>query len=56
MRVRLILNPHEDWLVESKRWYNIYWQYEALFSGDDAYRRARHYAVRLKHPQTEDVI
>jgi len=21
MRVRLLLNPHEDWLVESKRWY-----------------------------------
>jgi hypothetical protein len=56
MRVRLILTPHEYWLVESKRWYNINWQYEALFSGDDAYERAHHYAVLLKHPQTEEMI
>jgi len=58
MRVRLHLTPLEDWLVESKRWYNIYWQYEKTFYvyDGDAYKRARHYAVLLKHPQTEEVI
>ena len=55
MRVRLHLTPHEDWLVESKRWYNFTWKYEALFSGDDAYKRAHRYAVLLKHATIEEI-
>lgn len=55
MKIRLLFTPHEDWLVESKRWYNILWQYEALFSGDDAYKRAHHYAMLLKYPQIEEI-
>ena len=55
MRIRLVLNPHQYWLVESKRWYNIKWQYEALFAGDDAYKQAHHYARLLKHPEIEEI-
>ena len=55
MRVRLRLTPHKDWLVESKCWHEIFWQYEGLFSGDDAYDRAHSYAVALKNPLIEEI-
>jgi|Laugrespbdmm15sd_2_1035082.scaffolds.fasta_scaffold12411_4 hypothetical protein len=57
MRVRLRLNPEKDWVVESKCWHNILWQYEKTFYvyDGDAYERARHYAVLLKHPTIEEI-
>jgi hypothetical protein len=57
MRVRLRQGPDKDWIVESKRWYNIFWQYERGFyeSVDSAYERAVKYAHLLKHAKIEEV-
>lgn len=55
MRVRISLHPKEYWVVETKRWYEFDWQYENLFVGDEAYKRAKDYAVLLKHPQVEEI-
>ena len=55
MRVRVRMNPHRDWVVESKRWYNFTWQYEYLFIGNDAYERAHAYARALQHPTFEEI-
>ena len=55
MRVRIRLHPKEYWVVETKRWYEFDWQYENLFAGDEAYEHAKDYAVRLKHPQIEEI-
>lgn len=57
MRVRIRLHPlgKEYWFVETKRWYEFDWQYENLFAGDEAYKRAKDYAVLLKHPQIKDI-
>lgn len=55
MRVRIYLTAHKSWQVESKRWHNIFWQYEASFSGDAAYERAKEYAQRLKNPNYEEI-
>jgi hypothetical protein len=55
MRVRLRISPDKDWVVESKHWYNFRWEYQQLFSGDDAHERARFYARALKNPYTEEI-
>jgi hypothetical protein len=55
MRVRVRLHPKEYWVVESKRWYEFDWQYENLFSGDNAYERAKAYGQALKYPQFEEI-
>lgn len=55
MRVRIRLHPKEYWVIETKRWYEFDWQYENLFAGDNAYERAKAYAVLLKHPQLEEI-
>jgi len=55
MRVRVRLHPKEYWVVESKCWYEFDWQYESLFSGDNAYERAKAYGQALKYPQFEEI-
>ena len=55
MRVRIRLHPKHYWVVESKRWYDVDWQYEQLFGGDDSYEIAKNYARLLKHPQIEEI-
>ncbi|CAB5222754.1 hypothetical protein UFOVP376_23 [uncultured Caudovirales phage] len=55
MRVRLRLSPKQYWVVESKRWYDFDWQYKEDFYGDNAYERAKAYALRLKHPRIEEI-
>ena len=56
MRVRLRFNPHEYWTVESKLWYQFFWQFESSFHGDDCYERAHLFARALKHGQTEEIL
>ena len=55
MKVRLRLDPNQHWYVESKRWYEFNWQHENLFAGDEAYERAKDYALRLKYQATEEI-
>jgi hypothetical protein len=55
MRVRLRFSPKQYWVVESKYWYGFNWQYEDLFWGDNAYERAKDFALKLKNPQIEEI-
>jgi hypothetical protein len=41
--------------VETKRWYQLDWQYETCFAVGNAYERAKNYAVLLKHPEIEEI-
>lgn len=54
MRVRVRLHPKQYWVVETKSWF-FDWEYAELFMGDNAYERAKDYALRLKHPQIEEI-
>jgi hypothetical protein len=56
MRVRLRLTPRKCWVVETKYWYEFNWRFEELFVGDNAYERAKDYAVLLKNPQVEEIL
>jgi hypothetical protein len=55
MRVRLRLHPRKYWVVESMFWYDLSWNYEQCFHGDDAYERAHEYGRLLKNNYTEEI-
>lgn len=61
MRVRLRFDPHNDrWIVESKQWFNLQWQYEQGYWAYSAtlsdYEQAKRFAYRLKNPLFEEII
>jgi 5,10-methylene-tetrahydrofolate dehydrogenase/methenyl tetrahydrofolate cyclohydrolase len=60
MRVRLRLDADGEWIVETKCWYDIGWEYERRFWVGDvdkkaAYEQAKKYAQNLKYPKTEEI-
>ena len=55
MRIRVVFNPHKYWYVESKKWYQLRWHWEASFHSDDAYERAHFFARALRKPQIEEI-
>ena len=56
MRVRIWQHPlGGNWYVQQKFWWNLTWQYVESFSGDNARQRAKAYAERLLHPETEEI-
>ena len=50
MRVRIKKEAYDAWSVESKRWYQLSWQYEKCMLGDNAEKRALEYARNLLSP------
>jgi hypothetical protein len=61
MRVRLRLDPRNNWVVESKYWYQFKWQCESVFyfhsasEKSTAYELAKEYAQALLHPEIEEI-
>ena len=55
MRVRIRLDPRKFWVVESKQWYSLRWQFQNSFYGDDAVQRAHEYGRLLKANYTEEI-
>jgi hypothetical protein len=55
MRVRLRLDPNQRWYVEFKSWFYFEWHCHESFGGDNAYKRAKDYALKLKHQQIEEI-
>ena len=55
MRIRVVFSPHKYWYVESKKWYQLRWHWEASFHSDDAYERAHFFARALQHPTFEEI-
>jgi len=56
MRVRLKFTAHDGWTVESKRHWYSGWEWEQSFYGDDAYERAKVFALLLKQEQIEEIL
>lgn len=60
MRVRIQRDANNHWEVQvlDRGWYNFWrgdWRLCKVFVGDEARERAREYATRLKHPETEEI-
>lgn len=56
MRVRIWQHPSGgNWYVQQKFWWQFTWRYVESFCGSDARMRAKAYAERLLHPETEEV-
>lgn len=50
MRVRIKKCADDLWVVESKKWYDISWQYEKCVVNDNAEKLALEYARNLLDP------
>ena len=58
MKVRIREEADGFWRVETKEWYDLFWQYENCFldrEGKTAYERAKEYAVRMKNLRVEEI-
>jgi hypothetical protein len=50
MRVRIKKDADGAWTVESKKWYELDWNYRKCVLGDNAEKRALEYARLLLNP------